>query len=551
MNEYKRKSALSKRSEQPNSDTAAPQSVNGIPNSVLTDVFAGKRSATSDMMGHREELAPSIAAKMSQSFGMDFSALKVYRSDAMVGTEMQGMAQGDRVVLSSDVDLNTMEGQATLGHELSHIRAQSMGMGSGRGLLNDASLEHRADSEGMLAARGMSISGEGLGMSMGLGMAGMEGLSPIGAGLSASAGAPMQASKGDKNAISETGEAETAEMADELEGVREEENSFDIKEDHTGYNNVITNIPWRMDNKDFSAYDTFEDNMSPTTRAEQRLREDADPNGGRLDRLKKRGEGLPLANMAFSPDENGEERVIRGLGIKRIHNLFMLYWAKDHDDDEIIDMLEKMSAGETERTKDGNLIKSTHPEPGDPKHDAKRMEGLNQYKGILYKKMKTLENKFGSTLTQMHPRDIMERMGVKQYLYYSMMMQDAQQIFNHATTGKEAIEMVETGSDDPKRDEEMKRMTPYYNKLFGALAGYLWNAEHHGALDAGSGMYMEAKQLEGNIHGPRMDEDQLKSYHADIRKKIDSGAYEEMPQVLYQQGLEDDRRYLERNKKKK
>jgi len=99
------------------------------------------------------------------------------------------------VVLSSDVDLNTMEGQATLGHELSHIRAQSMGMGSGRGLLNDASLEHQADSEGMLAARGMNISGETMGMSMGLGMAGVEGLSPVGAGLSASAAAPMQANK--------------------------------------------------------------------------------------------------------------------------------------------------------------------------------------------------------------------------------------------------------------------------------------------------------------------------------------------------------------------
>jgi len=103
------------------------------------------------------------------------------------------MAQGNKVVLSSDVDLNTMEGQAILGHELSHVRAQSMGIGTGNGLLQDASLEHQADTEGMLAARGMSIGGESLGMSMGLGMAGMEGLSPIGAGLSATAAAPMQA----------------------------------------------------------------------------------------------------------------------------------------------------------------------------------------------------------------------------------------------------------------------------------------------------------------------------------------------------------------------
>jgi len=110
---------------------------------------------------------------------------------------MHGMAQGNRVILSSDVDLNTMEGQAVLGHELSHVRAQSMGIGSGRGLLSDAALEHQADTEGLLAARGMNISGESMGMSTGFGMAGVEGLSPIGAGLGASAGAPMQADKGE------------------------------------------------------------------------------------------------------------------------------------------------------------------------------------------------------------------------------------------------------------------------------------------------------------------------------------------------------------------
>jgi len=199
MNEYDVKKAPAQRSEKMN-NASAPQSINGIPNSVLTDVFAGKRKATSQMMGYREDLAPSIAAKMNQAFGADFTRVQVYRSDAMAGTGMHGMAQGDKVVLSSDVDLNTMEGQAVLGHELSHIRAQSMGIGgSSRGLLNNASLEHQADTEGMLAARGMSISGESMGMSMGLGMQGVEGLTPIGAGLGANAAAPMQADKHDKD----------------------------------------------------------------------------------------------------------------------------------------------------------------------------------------------------------------------------------------------------------------------------------------------------------------------------------------------------------------
>ena len=39
------------------SDSAAPMQAktNGIPNSVLNDVFAGKRQATSEMIGHTEK----------------------------------------------------------------------------------------------------------------------------------------------------------------------------------------------------------------------------------------------------------------------------------------------------------------------------------------------------------------------------------------------------------------------------------------------------------------------------------------------------------------
>jgi len=192
MNEYKKRLAQ-QGSQKQNIESAALQSVNGIPNSVLNDVFAGKRRATNEMMGHRVDPAPSVLARMSQAFGMDFSNVQVYRSDAMNGTGMQGMAQGNKVVLGSDVDLNTQEGQAILGHEFSHIRAQSMGIGGGSGLLQDAALEHQADNEGLLAARGMNISGESMGMSTSLGMAGFEGLTPLGGGMSATAAAPMQA----------------------------------------------------------------------------------------------------------------------------------------------------------------------------------------------------------------------------------------------------------------------------------------------------------------------------------------------------------------------
>ena len=204
MSEYmKKKQAVqptqTKKTEQLN---PMPQMTGGIPNSVLTDVFAGKRQADSSMMGHSQNLAPSIAAKMSRAFGMDLTGMQVYRSDAMAGTGMRGMAQGNKVVLSSDVDLNTTAGQAVLGHEISHIHAQSQGTGMGHsGLYENAALEHQADTEGLLAAQGRSIYSDGMdtgvGMSYGLGMQGVEGLTSLSGGMSASAGAPMQAKKDD------------------------------------------------------------------------------------------------------------------------------------------------------------------------------------------------------------------------------------------------------------------------------------------------------------------------------------------------------------------
>ena len=199
MNKYMKKTAQ-RGTQQNNAASIQTKMTNGIPNSVLNDVFAGKRRADSSMMGHSQNLAPSIAAKMSRAFGMDLTGMQVYQSDAMKGTGMRGMAQGNKVVLSSEVNLNTTAGQAVLGHEISHIHAQSQGIGMGHsGLYENAALEHQADTEGLLAAQGRSIYSDGMdtgiGMQYGLGMRGVEGLTPLGSGMSASAGAPMQAWK--------------------------------------------------------------------------------------------------------------------------------------------------------------------------------------------------------------------------------------------------------------------------------------------------------------------------------------------------------------------
>ena len=215
MQDYERK--IAQKGAQQNTSAPVQAKTNGIPNSAMAAVFAGKQAASSAMLGHNRNLAPSIATKMSRAFGMDLTGMQVYQSDAMVGSGMQGMAQGNKVVLSSDVDLNTTAGQAVLGHEISHIHAQSQGIGMGHsGLYENAALEHQADTEGLLAAQGKSIyqSGGmdmGGGMSYGLGMQGVEGLTPLSGGISANAGAPMQAKKNSKGLSQEEKNALLAE----------------------------------------------------------------------------------------------------------------------------------------------------------------------------------------------------------------------------------------------------------------------------------------------------------------------------------------------------
>ena len=207
MNEYKKKLAAQQQG-QLNKETApaeAPEMTNGIPNSVLLSVFEGRSKATSQMMGHRVNLAESINAKMTQAFGMDISGLRIYRSEAMKGTGMHGMAQGNTIVLGSDVNLNTTEGQAILGHEISHIHAQRQGIGMGRGgLYRNAGLEHQADVEGMRAARGRPIYSTGMefsdGMKYGLGMKGVDGLGPMSEGLGPVAAAPHAGKQGREEA---------------------------------------------------------------------------------------------------------------------------------------------------------------------------------------------------------------------------------------------------------------------------------------------------------------------------------------------------------------
>jgi len=429
MNEYKKRLAQ-QGNGQLNSESAAAQSVNGIPNSALNAVFAGTRKATSEMMGHREDPAPSVMARMSQSFGMDFSGVQVYRSDAMAGTEMHGMAQGNKVVIGSDVNLNTTAGQAILGHEFSHIRAQSMGIGTGNGLLRDAALEHRADSEGMLAARGMNISGESMGMSMGLGMAGVENLSPIGSGLSASAGAPMQAEKG--------GDSD----AEILNEVPKEIPDYNYDESKP----IIGQIQWMNGNDDHTYLEDRDGNgfSFQQKKLSSDLSNEYTPNP---ENLKKNPfhHDLMFAGKEYGAKGGG----IEGLGLRRISRNFDMWFGSDFSKKYIKTMFEYMNFGMGKKDEATNI-----------KYNKKRLQGAKMYKEMIYHELKKIEKKYGTVLHDMDPNQAAELIGVKELSRIVCFNQDAQQL-QQESNGEKFNKELEFA--DPEKEADYQRLRLGYD----------------------------------------------------------------------------------------
>ena len=163
---------------------------NSIPNSVrLAMLEAGQISPTAADKGHRVDLPEAMRAKMESSFGMDFSAVKLYESEMLGQTGAEAMAQGNEIAFApGKLDFSSMEGQARLGHELSHVASQARGEVHGNGFLLDSGLEARADREGAMAARGESVYGNDYGGAV----------APLSSASPASMDGPMQAKSGDK-----------------------------------------------------------------------------------------------------------------------------------------------------------------------------------------------------------------------------------------------------------------------------------------------------------------------------------------------------------------
>lgn len=129
-----------------------------MPAPSMDALRAGMARPATEQPGQRVDLPSQIQAKMESAFGMDFSGVRLYRSQAVADGGAQAVTQGSRIAFAPDrLDFFSREGQSLLGHELSHVASQARGEARGQGFLQDARLESQADREGAMAAQGESV----------------------------------------------------------------------------------------------------------------------------------------------------------------------------------------------------------------------------------------------------------------------------------------------------------------------------------------------------------------------------------------------------------
>lgn len=116
--------------------------------------------------GSGQPMPEGVRAKMEESFGTDFSAVRVHEGPSAAAMGALAYAQGTDIHFTpGQYQPESRRGQELLGHELTHVVQQSQGrvqptmQAKGVGINADAGLEREADEMGARAARGERASG--------------------------------------------------------------------------------------------------------------------------------------------------------------------------------------------------------------------------------------------------------------------------------------------------------------------------------------------------------------------------------------------------------
>ena len=98
-------------------------------------------SAQLENLGHQVDMPVVMREKMEGAFGMDLSGVKLYENRAVGEAGAEAVAQGNKIAFApGKLDFSSIQGQALLGHEISHVASQARGEVKGSGLVNDSAL---------------------------------------------------------------------------------------------------------------------------------------------------------------------------------------------------------------------------------------------------------------------------------------------------------------------------------------------------------------------------------------------------------------------------
>lgn len=133
-------------------------------------------------LGRAKKMPSNVKSSMEGSFRTDLSGVNLYESPLVSQGGAEAVASGKDVAFApGKLNFSSSSGRELLGHELSHVVSQGRGEVSGKGVVNNSTLEAKADAEGAKAAASFGQSG---------------GLSPMSSGMgSLASSGPMQCQK--------------------------------------------------------------------------------------------------------------------------------------------------------------------------------------------------------------------------------------------------------------------------------------------------------------------------------------------------------------------
>ncbi|MBR1496957.1 MAG: DUF4157 domain-containing protein, partial [Oscillospiraceae bacterium] len=506
--------------------------------------------------------------------------VRLYESQTVADAGANAVAQGNNIAFApGKLDFSSFGGQALLGHELSHVVSQQRGEVTGGGFLNDHALEARADREGAMAARGESVYGGATAPLSTASAAAAAG--PMQAKREKADPVKEQIENEDMRLIRDMESKNQTRGFNDMYVMKGAEGYDDLDpeeyEEHTHKAGFFSKLFGRDKNRTYKRRRQLLNPAAAMLPADTEPGED--PTGdmtaiqeeyynnkhkfndasheyfgrGKLaERLlnkyqnsgqyKNYQEHLHRNEVKFaniqnpdgteSPNPRNEEGLrITGLVPSRLtadllHDRGRGFHMKD---EEVEGLLDKLMAP-NRRVQDGV------DEEGNAKYrdmnDEEKVEankqfdqGMQQYKEILYGDLKGMEKDYGTTITQMHPRDVMNQLTGARGYKYEKQLRSTQDMFQIMASGQRYFD------ENNEKDKDFKKLVKYYgdNSIFNAqFTSLVGQDNNNGGEDVGEMLGTENQATaaeERKINGPKMSPEQEKEYRANLRERMKAAGH--------------------------